>query len=63
MLRYSLNNKNLLVKFEMSELDHHVSISIREEIDEILMSKPVKNIVFDFERINFMDSSDRKSVV
>jgi len=57
MLKYSLNNKNLLVKFEMSELDHHVSTSIREEIDEILMSKAVKNIVFDFERINFMDSS------
>ena len=38
MVRYSLNNKNLLVKFEMTELDHHVSRAIREEIDEILMT-------------------------
>ncbi|QJA09480.1 anti-sigma F factor antagonist [Romboutsia sp. CE17] len=57
MVRYSLNNKNLLVKFEMTELDHHVSRPIREELDDILMTKPVKNIIFDFENINFMDSS------
>ncbi len=57
MVRYSLNNKNLLVKFEMAELDHHVSRAIREEIDEILMTKSVKNIIFDFKNINFMDSS------
>ena len=57
MVRYSLNNKNLLVKFEMTELDHHVSRAIREEIDEILMTKSVKNIIFDFKNINFMDSS------
>ena len=57
MVKYSLNNKNLLVKFEMTELDHHVSRPIREELDDILMTKPVKNIIFDFENINFMDSS------
>mgnify|MGYP004692412473 FL=1 len=47
----------MLVKFEMTELDHHVASSIREEIDDILMTRSVKNIVFDFENINFMDSS------
>ncbi|MGL5694763.1 MAG: anti-sigma F factor antagonist [Peptostreptococcaceae bacterium] len=57
MVKYSLNNKNLVVKFDMTELDHHVSTTIREEIDEILLKKSVKNIVFDFDNINFMDSS------
>lgn len=57
MVRYSLNNKNLLVEFGMTELDHHVASTIRDEIDEILMTKSVKNIVFDFKNINFMDSS------
>ncbi|SCI01885.1 MULTISPECIES: anti-sigma F factor antagonist [unclassified Romboutsia] len=57
MVKYSLNNKNLLVKFEMTELDHHIAGAIREEIDDILMTRSVKNIVFDFENINFMDSS------
>lgn len=57
MVKYFLNNKNLLVKFEMTELDHHVAGEIREDIDDILMKKSVKNIIFDFENINFMDSS------
>ncbi|MDR0880049.1 MAG: anti-sigma F factor antagonist [Clostridioides sp.] len=57
MFEYSLDTKNLLVEFSCSELDHHISNEIREDLDGILNSNQVKNIIFDFRSINFMDSS------
>jgi stage II sporulation protein AA (anti-sigma F factor antagonist) len=30
---------------------------VREDIDYVLLNKPIKNIIFDFKNINFMDSS------
>lgn len=57
MIKCSLDHKNLLVEFMTTELDHHISNEVREEIDDVLISKQVKNIIFDFKNINFMDSS------
>lgn len=57
MIKYSLDDKNLFVEFKTTELDHHIANEVREELDDILISKQVKNIVFDFKNINFMDSS------
>ncbi|RDY29210.1 anti-sigma F factor antagonist [Romboutsia weinsteinii] len=57
MINYSLEHKNLLVDFMATELDHHIAGEVREKIDDILISKQVKNIIFDFKNINFMDSS------
>ncbi|HSQ90522.1 anti-sigma F factor antagonist [Romboutsia sp.] len=57
MIKYSLDQKNLLIEFMSTELDHHITNEVRDEIDNILISKPVKNIIFDFKNINFMDSS------
>lgn len=57
MINYSLEHKNLLVDFMATELDHHIAGEVRENIDDILISKQVKNIIFDFKNINFMDSS------
>lgn len=39
------------------ELDHHNSIFIRQKTDELVCSRNIRNIVFDFERTSFMDSS------
>jgi stage II sporulation protein AA (anti-sigma F factor antagonist) len=39
------------------EVDHHGASSIREGADKLLLDDKVKNIVFDFEQTQFMDSS------
>lgn len=57
MIKYSLDQKNLVIEFMSTELDHHITNEVRDEIDNILISKSVKNIIFDFKNINFMDSS------
>ncbi|WP_024620850.1 anti-sigma F factor antagonist [Metaclostridioides mangenotii] len=57
MFTYSFQDKNLFIEFDCSELDHHIASEIREELDSLLNANQVRNIVFDFEKINFMDSS------
>ena len=57
MIRCSLEQKNLVIEFLTSELDHHITNEVRDEIDIILDSKSIKNIIFDFKNIRFMDSS------
>ncbi len=57
MINYSLENKNLKIELLTRELDHHIPNEVREEIDYVIQEKQVKNIVFDFKNMNFMDSS------
>ena len=57
MIKVSLDQKNLIIEFMVTELDHHIANEVRDEIDDILMSKSIKNIIFNFRNINFMDSS------
>jgi len=57
MIKYSLDQKNLVIEFMSTELDHYITNEVRDEIDNILISKSVRNIIFDFKNINFMDSS------
>lgn len=39
------------------EVDHHHAAKIREVADRLLLKEEVENIVFDFEKTTFMDSS------
>lgn len=39
------------------EVDHHISVDISTKADRYILSKKVGNVVFDFERTTFMDSS------
>ncbi len=39
------------------EIDHHKSVGISTKADRYIMNKKVGNVVFDFERTTFMDSS------
>ena len=57
MIRCSLEQKNLVIEFKTSELDHHITNEVRDGIDSVLNSRPIKNIIFDFKNIRFMDSS------
>ncbi|MDD6812178.1 MAG: anti-sigma factor antagonist [Lachnospiraceae bacterium] len=39
------------------EIDHHKSVDISKKADQYIMNEKVGNVVFDFERTTFMDSS------
>ena len=41
----------------MGELDHHAVDAMRETIDVKLLHEDIKNILFDFQGVNFMDCS------
>jgi len=46
----------LVVKLE-GEIDHHSAAAVRNTVDNELAFSPIKNIVFDFGGVTFMDSS------
>lgn len=48
---------NTLVAELFGELDHHAAESARDKIDDALDNHGVKNLVFDFTNVSFMDSS------
>lgn len=48
---------NILIVSLNGELDHHSSQKVRKEIDKAIDSFFIKNLVFDFEQVSFMDSS------
>ena len=48
---------SLLIVRVAGELDHHFADEIRMRIDAEIMKPPVKDILFDFNNLSFMDSS------
>lgn len=48
--------ENVIVIME-GELDHHTSVQAREKIDRYINMGIVKNLIFDFKGLKFMDSS------
>lgn len=57
MIKCYVEDKTLLVEILSAELDHHVARDVRQEVDTILMKKQIDYIIFDFQYVNFMDSS------
>ena len=57
MIKCYVEDKTLLVEILSAELDHHVARDVRQEVDSILMKKHIDYIIFDFQYVNFMDSS------
>ena len=53
---YMVSDKMLVVSM-IAELDHHLADEMREVIDEVIDVRGVEDIIFDFSRINFMDSA------
>lgn len=49
--------ENYLMIRMPTEIDHHKSVDISKRADRYIVSKKVGNVVFDFERTTFMDSS------
>lgn len=55
-IRTEEKNRYLMVHIK-GELDHHTAEEIREKIDKTYSRTSCKDIVFDFEQMEFMDSS------
>lgn len=54
--RYEMYGNTLVIHLE-SEIDHHYASYLKEETDYILKKNYVKNIIFDFQEVSFMDSA------
>ena len=46
----------LIIKI-MEDMDHHSAQYLRQKIDSEIVKATIKNIIFDFSNVNFMDSS------
>ena len=53
---FEVVNHSLIINLG-EDLDHHNAIHIRGQADKIIMNRNIKDIIFDFSRTNFMDSS------
>lgn len=53
---YMVTDKMLVISM-IAELDHHLADEMREVIDHVIDERGVKDIIFDFSRIGFMDSA------
>ena len=50
-------SNNMMIIHVNGELDHHNAVFIREMADKRIFEKGIKNIIFDFDKTEFMDSS------
>ena len=55
-LTFKKTGQTLVVSLN-GELDHHNAVNIREEIDRRFQSSNSKNLVFNLNKLGFMDSS------
>ena len=53
---YTIKQETLVIRFRC-DVDHHNALQIRREADRLLEHSVVRNIVFDFTGVQFMDSS------
>ena len=51
-----IKNKTLIASL-CGELDHHSAKEVKDMIEEVIKNRGVKNLIFDFSRLSFMDSS------
>ena len=53
---FTIRKPTLLIRFH-SDIDHHNAVQIRTKADRLIEKGDLKNIVFDFGEVHFMDSS------
>ncbi|SKA79654.1 anti-anti-sigma regulatory factor, SpoIIAA [Caloramator quimbayensis] len=56
LLKFSKRGNTLIVSM-CGELDHHSAENVRAKIDNKIDEFGIKNLIFDFSDVNFMDSS------
>ena len=62
MEEFKLIDNYLMIRLP-DEIDHHKSVNISAKADRYILSKKVGNVVFDFERTTFMDSSSIRIIL
>lgn len=55
-VKFSNKGTTLIVGI-LAELDHHSADYIRQKVDSEMIKSTTRNIVFDFQKVEFMDSS------
>lgn len=55
-LNFKTVGRTLIVS-AVGEIDHHTSEETRDRIDRYIDSNMVKNVIFDFSNVSFMDSA------
>lgn len=53
---YMVNGNKLIIRMN-AELDHHLAEEMRQVIDDVIDKRGVTHIVFDFTKVDFMDSA------
>jgi len=53
---YMITEDRMIISLK-ADLDHHLADEMREVIDKIIDERGVRNIIFDFSKISFMDSA------
>ena len=53
---FDIRGECLVVRI-MGEIDHHTTGEIRNQIDSVILKGGIKKVIFDFNKVNFMDSS------
>ena len=49
-------DSNLIIRLS-GEIDHHTSKELRDKIDREIFHGEIRRVIFDFNRVSFMDSS------
>lgn len=55
-MNFEINNGEMRVILD-KELDHHNASLIKDKIDDMVLQGKVRDIIFDFAKTSFMDSS------
>ncbi|MBE7026500.1 MAG: STAS domain-containing protein [Ruminococcaceae bacterium] len=55
-IKYINTSRSLVVSID-GEIDHHSAADYRKAIDDEFLKTKAVNIIFDFSKLNFMDSS------
>lgn len=53
---FEVANQCLIIRIT-EDLDHHRVMELREEADTLIDRESIRNVVFDFDGVTFMDSS------
>ena len=61
MMHYEIKG-DCLVVYIRDDLDHHAVTYLRETSDRLIEAGNVKNIIFDFKDVSFMDRSEERRV-
>ena len=57
MGKFCITKDDYIIVTLRGDLDHHITQELKQEIDQLITEKRIINIVFDFMKVSFMDSS------